>query len=110
MATNYYLVLGVPQNASPIDIKRAYRQQALLYHPDINHRKHAAEIFRLVREAYGVLSNPDSKRRHDSELRDLEHRMAPHKTIDWETLRNFKLRVPPKVYKKINIDPTFKNG
>lgn len=54
MATrrDYYEVLGVPRNATEEQIRSAYRQQALKYHPDRNKEPGAAERFKEVTEAY----------------------------------------------------------
>uniref|UniRef100_A0A8C9AHQ0 J domain-containing protein n=1 Tax=Prolemur simus TaxID=1328070 RepID=A0A8C9AHQ0_PROSS len=62
---NYYKVLGVPQNASSSDIKKAYHQLALQVHPDKNpeNKEAAEEKFKQVAEAYAVLS--DAKKRND---------------------------------------------
>ncbi|XP_045403614.1 sterile alpha motif domain-containing protein 13 isoform X1 [Lemur catta] len=62
---NYYKVLGVPQNASSFDIKKAYHQLALQVHPDKNpeNKEAAEEKFKQVAEAYAVLS--DAKKRND---------------------------------------------
>jgi len=59
---NYYQILGVDRNASLAEIKRAYRQLARRYHPDLNPGdKTAEERFKLISEAYQVLS--DSQKR-----------------------------------------------
>ena len=63
---DYYEVLGVDKNASPEELKKAYRKLALQYHPDRNPGdKEAEEKFKEAAEAYDVLSNPEKKARYD---------------------------------------------
>jgi len=62
MAKDYYKILGLSKDASEGDIKRAYRNMALKYHPDKNKSDDAEEKFKLVAEAYEVLS--DKKKRN----------------------------------------------
>jgi molecular chaperone DnaJ len=63
---DYYEVLEVKKNATPEEIKKAYRQQALKYHPDRNPGDKAAEEkFKEAAEAYEVLSDPQKKARYD---------------------------------------------
>ena len=63
---DYYEVLEVSKNASPEEIKKAYRKKALQYHPDKNpDSKEAEEKFKEAAEAYEVLSNPEKKQRYD---------------------------------------------
>lgn len=62
---NHYQILGVSRNATPADIKRAYRARARASHPDHHPHPDAARRFVLVRRAYEVLSNPARRRQYD---------------------------------------------
>jgi molecular chaperone DnaJ len=63
---DYYEVLGVPRTAPEGDIKRAYRQLARKYHPDVAADKAAAENhFKEINEAYEVLSDPQKRANYD---------------------------------------------
>jgi molecular chaperone DnaJ len=63
---DYYEILGVSKNATKDEIKKAYRKQALKYHPDKNPGdKKAEENFKEAAEAYEVLSNDEKKARYD---------------------------------------------
>ena len=68
MARNYYEVLGVQRGASDAEIKKAYRQLAKKYHPDMNKGDKAAEAeekFKEVNEAYSVLSDAEKRSQYD---------------------------------------------
>lgn len=58
MGKDYYEILDVAHDASDDEIKRAYRKMALKFHPDKNKCPEAEGKFKLVGEAYEVLSNP----------------------------------------------------
>ena len=62
---DYYEVLGVPRDASPEDIKSAFRSLARQYHPDVNREAGAEEKFKEINEAYGVLSDPEKRSTYD---------------------------------------------
>ena len=81
---DFYQILGVPRDASPDDIQRAYRKLARTYHPDVNHDPGAEDRFKEVSEAYDVLSDPATRRRYDAFGRDF--RQVPE-DVDPETWR-----------------------
>lgn len=62
---DYYDILGVDKTAGPAEIKKAYRQLALKYHPDKNQEKGAADKFKKVTEAYEVLSDEQKRQTYD---------------------------------------------
>src|SRR5215831_3654008 len=63
---DYYDILGVARTATDQEIKSAYRRLARSHHPDINPNNAAAEEkFKEAAEAYGVLSDPEQRRRYD---------------------------------------------
>lgn len=64
---DYYQILGVPRNATQEEIKKAYRNLALKYHPDRNPgNKEAEEKFKEAAEAYSALGDPEKRRRYDT--------------------------------------------
>ncbi len=63
---DYYEILEIDRNATEADIKKAYRKQAIRFHPDKNPHDHSAEDkFKEAAEAYEILSNPDKRARYD---------------------------------------------
>lgn len=64
-ATDYYKLLGVSRDASLKEIKKAYRQKSLEFHPDKNKEEGAAEKFAEIARAYEVLSDEDKKPIYD---------------------------------------------
>lgn len=65
-AKNYYKILGVAKNAGNIEIKKAFRKQAMKYHPDRHQGdKKAEEKFKEINEAYAVLSDSKKRKQYD---------------------------------------------
>jgi len=64
---DFYIILGVAQDASTADVKRAYRRLARRYHPGINPGDRTAEeMFQRVSEAYETLGDPGRRRQYDT--------------------------------------------
>ncbi len=71
MAKDYYKTLGVSKNATKEEIKKAYKQLARKYHPDVNKDPGAAEKFKEINEAAQVLGD-DTKRQQYDQFGDAE--------------------------------------
>ena len=68
MSQTFYDILGVPADASDTDLKKAYRQLSLKYHPDRCSDPDAAQTMQKVNEAYETLSDPEARKQYDFSL------------------------------------------
>lgn len=68
MKTDYYILLGVEEHSTSVEIKKAYRKKALLLHPDKNPDdiENTTKLFNEVRVAYETLSDPNERSWYDS--------------------------------------------
>lgn len=67
MFIDYYTILEIEQNASDIDIKKAFRKQANKWHPDKNGSEDAHKMFIQIHEAYLLLKDKEARERYDIE-------------------------------------------
>lgn len=67
---SYYEILGVKKGASDTEIKKAYRQKSLKYHPDRNSSPDASEKFKEIATAYEVLSDSEKRAIYDKHGED----------------------------------------
>lgn len=74
---DHYKVLGVPRNASPQHIKRAYRERVKQCHPDRSDAANAAQVFHAVHDAYDTLIDAERRARYDERLRFYREASAP---------------------------------
>jgi molecular chaperone DnaJ len=83
---DYYVLLGVPRDASPAAIKRAYRRLAKRYHPDVA-RGSSTQDFRDLQAAYETLADAERRRRYDELLTD-QAEMDSFAPLSWSFLRS----------------------
>ncbi|XP_075055639.1 dnaJ homolog subfamily C member 14 [Mixophyes fleayi] len=62
---NPFQVLGVEMDASDTELKKAYRQLAVLVHPDKNNHPRSEEAFKVLRAAWDTVSNPDKRKEYE---------------------------------------------
>ncbi|XP_063963077.1 titin homolog isoform X1 [Lytechinus pictus] len=70
---SYYEVVGVAEDSSEEDIKRFYRKQCMLVHPDKTDQPQANEAFQILQKAYAILSDETKRGEYDMELNYKEH-------------------------------------
>ena len=107
---DYYKILKVEFGATETEIKKAFRKLAIVYHPDKNTEKlKTEEIFKIILNAYGVLSNKEKKAKYDVEyLQNIKYKQNHHNykppNYEFDSQQSSK----KKEYKH-NIDEPFIN-
>ena len=79
---NYYEILGVSQDSSESEIKKAFRTLSLKCHPDRNPDPEATTQFQYINEAYEILSDSEKRQQHDHELKFGEGNVNPFQGMD----------------------------
>ena len=70
MSTNYYQILDLEPTASPEEVKKSYRKLAKVWHPDRNNNSpESVSRFKLISEAYEILSNKRTREDYDEQLK-----------------------------------------
>jgi WD40 repeat protein len=116
---NYYAILGVPIDTDSETLKRAYRQLARRYHPDLAGPEGAVQMKRINR-AYDVLSDPEKRQQYDAIIsgiidlrkgmarpRPMERRFSPAEDIEFDGLSIFSTKGPfhpgPKIRTTLGV-------
>ena len=114
MAKNYYKILGILPTATTRDVRDAYRRRAKELHPD--HYGENSNPFLEVQEAYGILGDPDHRRRYDRSIQASRIHPAAEKFSDVEPLRPnrpevepLRAREGPFAYETIDLRDSFRS-
>lgn len=97
---SHYYILGVDKSATLADIKKAYKAQARMTHPDMGGQsdKASEENFKAVKEAYRVLSDPQLRREYDGS--PMEREQHPFEPLVKESKES-------EEKKKVDFEPMF---
>ena len=106
--TTYYDILDIPHNATKEEIRNAYRKLAKMLHPDVSTEHNAEERFKILNEAYHVLSNPEMRSAYDARIHAHETDESEH--MSYTGYRGTKYQDPstwydPYVHNKYNHTP-----
>jgi DnaJ-domain-containing protein 1 len=96
--TDYYEVLGLQKNATSSDIKKAYRNLALKYHPDKNKDPEAVQVFLDIQQAYNVLSDENLRRKYDAGQKDVGDEAGAMKPMKFKIVERDTVRGVAKVW------------
>ncbi len=88
---NYYSIMGVSRNATSDELKRAFKDKAKKYHPDVSKAPDAHQKFIEIGEAYEVLKDPNSRREYDA-LLDQTSRRKQYTQTDSSSRKSYQSR------------------
>jgi curved DNA-binding protein CbpA len=86
--SSYYDILCIPRTASESEIRKAYRRQALLFHPDRNRSADATARFLMILQAYEVLSDKNKRFLYDHQSGEFAN--SVYDILDYETWKRQK--------------------
>ena len=109
MFYDYFAILNINPDANKEEIKKAYRKQAMKWHPDVNNSPEAAEYMRLINEAYIILNDDEAREKY---LKEYYLHKAPNiddvfasinKNISDNILNNWIKQARQKAYQLNNL-------
>ncbi|KOR28313.1 cytochrome C biogenesis protein, partial [Achromatium sp. WMS1] len=87
---DYYGTLGISRQATPDEIKRAYRRLAHKYHPDVSKEANSEQRFKAIQEAYEVLKDPEKRATYDHVGNSWSAGQKFRPPPNWDTSFTFK--------------------
>eukprot|EP00993_Chasmostoma_nieuportense_P005580 NODE_6202_length_561_cov_1.149770_g6037_i0.p1 GENE.NODE_6202_length_561_cov_1.149770_g6037_i0~~NODE_6202_length_561_cov_1.149770_g6037_i0.p1 ORF type:complete len:165 (+),score=32.01 NODE_6202_length_561_cov_1.149770_g6037_i0:28-495(+) len=101
---DYYADLGISRNATPEQIKQAYRKEAMKWHPDRNKSPEAAGRFKRISEAYSALSSsgPANDHSRSSEFKGTPFRQAEAEAMFRQVFGHSPTQMPHQMQSMIN--------
>jgi Ca-activated chloride channel family protein len=104
--SDLYALLDLPKNATPEEVRRAYREAARRLHPDINAEPGDTQLFLGIQEAYEILIDPEKRSAYDSELSKgaFSHQQITVNTLFSRT-KLPRIIEPQLIYVTINLSP-----
>lgn len=108
MSIRWNPILGIEKDVNEIDVRKAYRRKAVLWKPDRLAPEEAHRQFKILSEAYEILSDPVHRKIYDRygkqgvEIEINRKKFAPAlfegiKMIEWRNIHNLTPDLPPKV-------------
>ncbi len=102
---DYYSLLGLPRDASPEEIKRAYFEAAQKLHPDKNTAAGETELFLGVQQAYETLSNPKRRAQYDATLPPEQKVILPYQySVIYSRPNMIRLEEPQMLYIILDLE------
>ena len=99
---NYCIILGISPGASDLEIKKAYREKAKQYHPDVNDAPGANTQFILINEAYTYLINPERRKPASETKHDKQNKQARYE--HWLRRERAKARAKAEEHARMRFE------
>jgi DnaJ-class molecular chaperone len=90
MFLDYYQILSITSNSDATTIKRAYRSQASIWHPNVNKSEDALEKMKLINEAYIILKDAEARAKYDVEYHKFFKKMKSN-SVSNDVLNDYKV-------------------